>query len=151
MGQVFRRTIINAGIHKKANGCTVWLGYLVSTDSCLAQCLSGDSAAVLFENKLTSQQVFLFCGKQMCCCVSRSALKLLWWPLLYWFGPSNFVILSQSLFLSLVGMLPRLMGSVIATVEKRAWRAKSSETKTHNSVHNSRGRVHDWNQALRSH
>lgn len=160
MGQVLRRTIINVGIH--TNGCTVcqkapeWLGYLVSTDSFLAQCLSGDSAVVLSENKLTFQQVWDFLSFLWETNVLAASADQLWsccGGLSYTgLGPAILWFCLSVTFFSLVGMLPRLNGFCHCHGGRgiRAWHAKSSETKIHNSVHSSRGRVHDWNQALRS-
>lgn len=159
MGQVLRRTTINVGIH--TNGCSLpkgaWMTWIpgfhwfvLGSVPLWRQCCSA-----FWEQAYISAGLRFFffpVGNKCAGCVSRSALKLLWWPLLYWFGPSNFVILSLSHFFSLVGMLPRLNGFCHCHGGRgiRAWHAKSSETKIHNSVHSSQGRVHDWNQALRS-
>lgn len=126
MGQVLRRTIINVGIH--TNGCTVcqkapeWLGYLVSTDSFLAQCLSGDSAVVLSENKLTFQQVWDFLSflwetnvlaasadQLWSCCGGLSYTGL--GPAILWFCLSVTFFLWWECY-------HVWMGSVIATVEE---------------------------------
>lgn len=175
MGQVFRRIIINVGIHKQANGCTVcqkapeWLGYLVSTDLLLGSVpLWRQCCSAFWEQAYISAGLrffFSFLWEKKCAgCVSRSALKLLWWPLLYWFAAqqfcdsvSFFYFFNQYFFFFGGNACYHVwMGSVIATVEEvlehdmqnpLVWWNKDSAI--HNSVHNSRGRVHDWNQALR--